>query len=79
LLEEGVSVMKKMLEPALKNQAALRNPGFSSEPNRIISARRIYHAAQQSDWTPGVAGLTKEDHLRELELFEKKQEFKSLV
>jgi hypothetical protein len=70
LLEEGVSIMKEMLGPALNNQAKLGKKGISGEPDREKTARKIFNDTINSGWTPGAARMTRKDHLKELDEFQ---------
>lgn len=63
LLEEGVFIMKKMLQPALENRAHYGKYGFSSEIDTIQAIREARTRARQCKWTPGTPSMTEPDHL----------------
>jgi hypothetical protein len=62
LLKEGVSIMNKMLKPAMNGQAKLRKMGFSTEMDRIKMNDFIHEQAMKSNWVPGKSSMTKSDH-----------------
>lgn len=62
LLEEGVSIMKKMLKPALEGKA-IRKIRYSSEIDTIQAIREARIRARRSNWIPGTPSMTDKDHL----------------
>lgn len=62
LLEEGVLMMRKLLEPAIHNRVKKGKAGFFNEINRIKLADMVHGRAMHSDWAPGYPSMTEEDH-----------------
>lgn len=76
LLEEGISMMEKILQPAINGNAQVRKSGFKVESEidtlkAIEDTRR--RIARNPNWVPGSITMTEEDHMAVIERLRKKE------
>lgn len=63
LLNKGVEIMRRMLQPAIENENMRRKTGsFENEMTDMTLMRSILEASMDDSWVPGQQRMTLQDH-----------------